>query len=1308
MILSDRPLLKRWLIRSAIGLGIILTLMLGLLWAASGPAGRWAVMHFTDERELPRGLVLDIEGLSGNVLVNPRVERIFVSDARGVFLTVETAALNWNPLALLCGDIDIDRIVAAQIELSRRPVLAPSSGGGGSLPPLRVGAINIHRFILGENVLGEAAVFSIEGEGRIRGSGRLAVDIVRTDIDGDRISGEITWTHEGAIIGEADAFISGTGPIAALLNLEGRDAQLTGQMTGTVDQGSGEARLTLAGEAAASAAFDWQDARWTTQIDADGSAFEAIRSLPFDPQARIRAEGTLSPFRPVLVDADGEGWRVNVTPAGPQRVTASLELSQPIWQALAGDTITIGQAQWSGTIDYASGITADGLLQAANIRAGETAIEEVGGSLLFTRSTGENAIFADLTASQITLPGNAQIDSLPWAGLSVEARQNDGLYVFDALNLTSDLVELNGDVHLDPEGWVLAGDAHLVFLDIAALTGQASGTAMADLRIEHLSGRRLALGARLHGGNILGTDETLAAVLNNAEASLLISSDYDSWQIENLNLESTGAILRGEASGEGESWTASLDAAVNTDLVLANAVIGGGAAIALEVQGEGLSATGDAVISTPRLELAGQSFTEPRLGLDFSFNPDRQAANWQLETLSQYGGLQATGTVERGGRNTVLTLDQGQLDRFGFTGEARLDDDGFTASVDGSDWRFASGEITRIDVTASNRSGDIVITADANGEFRDPFSLSTVAIVTEGQVSTRLTANWSGIPISTADPIVYHFGGETPSLTGRLITGGGETRINWTAEEQLRVAIRDLPSGIIATAAGLPAVDGNINLDLALGYASQRWTGTLDANVSQLLVRRFSNSGAVDLGLTGRLGNNLDLTVSVTGEDLTGGAELVRRGAIGDLRQLGNDAPLSGNIEMSGAIEPLLALVIADSRQIAGAISADLTVSGTVFRPELQGETAISNGRYVSEELGVSISNVNAVARWDNDRLRIERFTASGPGGGELIVSGEGGLGEDGWEATARAEFSNFNAVQRPDLSVIASGTSDVTLTRNGIRITGDVELDRVNARPPEASAPSFAEIEVTEINRPDGSNGQSRRRIPVSLDVRVSADDSIFVSGDAFSTEWRGAWHVTGNPSSPQINGDAILVYGRAFLLNRVFRLVEGRVSLSGPVSSARINLLAQHQREGLTVDARISGMVSSPQLTLTSQPSLPEDEILARLLFDRNSGQLSPLETATIAAQLSGQNLFGIVGGLRRAAGLDRLDFAAGQNGEIVVTGGQQLTDDVYLELESSGSALSSARLEWTLTPDFTLLSRLTGDTQASIALRWRTEYD
>lgn len=1292
---------------SVIAFGTTVTLLLGLVWAATGSPGRWAVMHFAGGSELPRGLILEIDGLSGNVLHRPTVERLTISDVDGIFLTLENIALDWDGFALIRGDIDINEIATTQIELVRQPILTPSAGGGGALPPIRVGAISVSHFLLGEAVIGESASFSIQGEGRMRNNGRLALDILRTDIPGDRISSEVRWLESGEISGSANAFISGSGPIASLLKLDGRDAELSGQMTGTADRGVGEVNMTLAGESAANANFDWQNGRWSTRMDANGNVLEAIRSLPFNPQARIEAEGSLSPLRPDQIIAEGQGWQLNVTPTGAQRADVNISLSQPIWEALAGDSVIIDETRWSGSIDYRSGVLADGILETRNIRFGETSIEALGGSLLFTRSNGQNSIFVDLTATQIALPESAPLSILPWAGLAFEARETSGIYVFDELSLTSDLLELSGDIQLDPEGWVLNGDTSLALLDLSSLTDLASGTASADLRIQSLSQGGVMFEADLHGGDILWLEETLATLLSQTEASARIESDFTNWRVEGLTLDSAGAIVRGEASGEGVNWATTLDAAVNTDLAFGETIIGGGAVIALEAQGESLSAAGNAVISTPSFEIAGRTVTQPRLGLDFIYSRDHQTANWQLETQSEFGSLRTTGALDRSASRTQLTIDEGQFERFGFTGDAELNADGYTATLNGRDWPIPNGELESLNVTASNRTGNIIFTADAVGALRDPFSVSAQAILTDGQVSTDLTADWAGIPISTTHPIVYQFGGETPSLTGRLNTGGGQTRIRWTAEEQLRVAVTGLPAGIIATAATLPAMDGTIDLDLALRYRDDRWSGSIEATGNEFQVRQIRLGSAVDFGLTGRLGDNFDLTLTVTGDDLSGRAELSRGGAISDLRQLADDASLSGAVELSGAIEPLLALAIPDTRQLAGQLSADLIVSGTVFRPELNGETRFANGRYVSEELGVAVDDVNAVAIWENGRLRIESFTATGPRGGELTVSGEGGLGADGWEADANAEFVNFNAVRRPDLSVVVTGNSDINFSRGRASISGDVTLNRIDARPPEASAPSFAEIEVTEVNRADGSDGRPPRRIPVALNVRIRADDGIFVSGEAFSTEWRGDWHVTGSPTAPMINGDAVLVYGRAFLLNRAFRMEEGRVSMSGGISTAEINLLAQHQRDSLTVDARISGPVSSPTLSLSSQPALPEDEILARLLFDRNSGQLSPLETATIAAQLSGQNLFGIVGGLRRAAGLDRLDFAAGENGEVVVTGGRQLTDDVYLELESRGTALSSARLEWTLTPDFTLLSRLTGDTEASVALRWRTEY-
>ena len=1307
MILSERPLLRRWLIRSSITLVAFATLMLGLLWAATGPIGRWAVMHLGDDRELARGLVIEIDGLSGNILHRPRMERLTIRDTGGAFLVLENVAVDWNGLALLGGDIEITRMGAARIDLARRPVLTPSTDRGGNLPSLRIGAVDIPHLSIGENVLGETATFSVEGTGRVRDSGRLALNIVRTDAAGDRIFGELVWSETGTIDGQASAFIAGSGPIGAALMLDGRDAEISGSLSGHFDAGTGELIFILDGQSAAEAEFDWQNGQWTSRIDADGSVLESIRALPFNPRARIEAHGTLSPLRPAGIDADGQGWEIDIAPDGRQRVAASISLLEPVWQTLASDNVRIGQARWSGTIDYSAGITADGVLQMNTIRAGEAVIDTLGGSLLFTRIEGQSSIFSDLTAARIRLPGSTPVSTLPWAGLAVEVRQEGGIYVFNALNLTSDIAELTGDVQLDSNGYVLNGDLRLTLLDISALSDRASGRAVADLGIQSLSANGFVLQTNLRGENIEWRDETLSTLLAEADASARLESDFSSWRIGGLTLDSNAIALRGEAAGENRNWSTTLDAAVNSDLPVSELVIGGGAAIALEAQGEGLDVTGEAVISTPRLEIAGQSFTEPRLGLDFTSTPEQRTASWQLEMLSAYGQVQARGTLEHDSVGLDLVIDQGQVDSYAVTGRASSRANGFSAELNARDWNLPNGRLARLDVTASNRTGALAITTEANGEIRDPFSLTAQTTVDDGDVSTELTADWAGIPVSTTDPIVYRSGGGVPSLTGRLDAGGGEVRVNWTAEEQLQLRISDLQANILATAAALPQMDGAIDMGLDLRFADSRWTGTIAAEAREMRVRETRLGRTVGMALTGELNNDLDLTLTVEGEGLSGQALLQRGGPITGLRQLSGDAPLSGRVGMSGDIQPLLALALPDSRQIAGRLNTDLEVSGSIFRPELRGETRISDGRYVSGELGVTIENVNALAIWEDNRFRIEQFTATGPRGGNLNVSGEGELGEGGLAATGRAEFGNLNAIRRPDLSVIISGHSDVSLTRAGIDVAGEILIDRIDARPPEASAPSFEEIDVTEINHPQGNNGQMTSRIPVSLDIHIRSEDSIFVSGEPFSTEWRGDWHVTGSPSELNINGDAVLVYGRAFLLNRAFRMEEALVSLSGDVRSAEISLLARHQREGLTVEARISGPVSSPELTLSSQPALPEDEILARLLFDRNSGQLSALETATIAAQLSGQNLFGIVGGLRRAAGLDRLDFAAGENGEVVVTGGRQLTDDVYLELESRGTALSSARLEWTLTPDFTLLSRLTGDTEASVALRWRTEY-
>jgi translocation and assembly module TamB len=1306
-MLASRPLLRRWLFRAGGIAAVMIAVAMIAVMAATGPLGRWAVLHYMDGKALPRGLVVELDGLSGNVLHRATLQQVTFRDPDGAFLIVRNLSVQWNSFALINGAFDVEAIGASRIEVLRQPALSPSTAGSGSLPALRIGSIAIAELAMHEDVVGEAATFSLRGQARMQGRGQLEANIVRTDREGDRLQGSLAWTPRGELDGSIEAFISGTGPLGMLLRLNGRNAQLSGRMTGSSGQGSGSALLRIADQDAASTEFDWQDGRWSARIDTDGQLLASIRNLPLGLEAQIHASGTLAPFWPDSIDASGAGWQVMANPLDNQRVRADIVVGQPVWTAFTGTSISLDETRWSGTIDLTSGISADGVLQLQSFTALGTNIEAAGGALLFTRNNGQNAVFADLTATSLAFPDGSPITDLPWMSLAFEAHERDNQYEISRLDMQSDAFALTGDVSIDPDGWVAAADTNLTVNDVSQFTDQATGIASADLRIAEASPAGLRLDLTINGAGLQWPQAQLGQLLRDARLTGQIESNYSDWRVSDIRLTSSGALVQGRANGRGANWSTTLDAAVNGDVAIANATLGGGAAIAVEAQGEGLSAAGSAVLSTPQFSVSGREFQRPRLGLEFEVSRERQSADWQLETQTGFGDLRALGAAERSADRVRIVVDEGQLDTFAFAALGAFDSNEISARVTAQDWQIEQGEISNLELTLVRDDTSTRFTANSTGTIRDPYTLSATATLTDERISTRLNGDWAGIPIETIDPLIYRFADDIPEFHGRLATGSGNVRLRWTAENRLRVTVTDLPADILATAGSLPALDGEVGFDLFLRHDDGQWTGDVTAQAEQLRIRQFRMESAVDFDLSGQLEEGLNLTLNVHSDELAGTARLHREGRVSELEQFRTDAPLTGQISLGGAIEPLLALVLGDTRQLAGELSTELVVSGTTYSPRLSGTTEFHDGRYVSEELGISVTNVSAQADWENGALRIRRFYAEDGRNGVLTATGSGGMSDEGWRADAMLDFTSFNAVRRPDLSIVSTGNAEITLNEQAIRIAGIAILDRIDARPPEASAASFAEIDVTEINRPDGGNGQRRRRIPVTLDYHIRADEGIFVSAESFSTEWRGDWHVTGDPASPDIIGDAHLISGRAVLLNRAFRMEEGQVSLIGDPRTAEINLLARHQRDSITVNARVEGPVASPSLTLSSQPALPQDEILARLLFDRNSGQLSPLETATIAAQLSGQNLFGIVGGLRRAAGLDRLDFATAGNGEIRVTGGQQLTDDVYLELESRGAALSSARLEWTLTPDFSLLSRLTGDTQASIALRWRTEY-
>ena len=150
------------------------------------------------------------------------------------------------------------------------------------------------------------------------------------------------------------------------------------------------------------------------------------------------------------------------------------------------------------------------------------------------------------------------------------------------------------------------------------------------------------------------------------------------------------------------------------------------------------------------------------------------------------------------------------------------------------------------------------------------------------------------------------------------------------------------------------------------------------------------------------------------------------------------------------------------------------------------------------------------------------------------------------------------------------------------------------------------------------------------------------------------------------------------------------------------------------------LQGPALDPKVTLSSEPALPQDEILSRLLFGTSAARITPMQGLRLAAAVQELQGGGVVSGaltkFRRAIGVDTLDLqstestdAAGETTqETSARVGKYVTDKVYLEVERGVTDnTSKARVQVDLTPNLSVGSTVDDQSQTGVGVQWRYDY-
>jgi translocation and assembly module TamB len=141
--------------------------------------------------------------------------------------------------------------------------------------------------------------------------------------------------------------------------------------------------------------------------------------------------------------------------------------------------------------------------------------------------------------------------------------------------------------------------------------------------------------------------------------------------------------------------------------------------------------------------------------------------------------------------------------------------------------------------------------------------------------------------------------------------------------------------------------------------------------------------------------------------------------------------------------------------------------------------------------------------------------------------------------------------------------------------------------------------------------------------------------------------------------------------------------------VSNPAIHFVATSTANNTVATLTISGTAQAPKITLSSQPELPQDQILALLLFQSTTGSLTPLQAATIAsglAQISGAggNLANPLAGLQNALGLDQRGVGSSASGSPTLQAGRYIGRRLYVGMQQgTGGTGGQAVVQYRLTP-------------------------
>ena len=967
--------------------------------------------------------------------------------------------------------------------------------------------------------------------------------------------------------------------------------------------------------------------------------------------AKLTAAGSLGGAGPVLTDA-----KVTLEPlelaftgsAAPKSVQGALRLERlnlAAFSGLAGRPLS-GSAVLDATID------AD-------------------------PSTRRIALDLDGTSKAIHT-GIAQIDGFFAADSRLKGSVSlaeDGRIAFDGLTLAARGLDVAVDGAIEQAAADLT--ARVKLTDLKQLDPRVSGAANADLRF---TGGLDALG--LTGTVSIPAGDAMGKPIENLALTVDLT---DLTHFPGGTLALNGKLAGKPASG-GAKLTSLADGSRRLDdLDLAIGGVRAEGAAALAASG---LVDGKITIAASNLaDLSALILTDIAGKLDATVVLDGSNGAQRLDIDAKAQNVEVAG-------NRIASADI----------DARIVDLSGTPVIDGkavlAGVRAGGQEIERATVTAKSAGTATDVTLDTamlGSSIDAKARISPAGSDTNIRLDAlRISRAGTNVTLSAPANITIAKGGVSIDRLA-LATGDGRATLTGRAGEtlDLDLDLRNLPLSLASLVAPTLDMRGTLSGTARITGSAAAPAGDYDLRVAKLTNNDIARAGLgpFDISARGRLGGGrvgVEATInapSVSGLTINGSVPI----AAGDL-----DLTIKGAIDLAIANTALAT----SGGNLRGKAVIDAALGGPTTAPRASGTIRVSGASYNDSLNGIALSNINAVLTGSDRAVTVSSFSAQTIQGGRIVGKGNVALDPaQGFPAAVEVTLQNATVVSSDLMRLVADGKINIegpVATRP--KIAGQINVRSLDINIPDKLSGGIDPLDVRHVN--DGRDKSTtakggmrakaqerasatarKKAAPASpfvadLDLKISAPNGVFVRGMGMDAEFGGDLTLRGTTAEMVTLGAFTLRRGRFSVVGRQLTFTDGTITFNGSLDP-ELNLKADTAGGDVIASIIVTGNASAPEVSFTSTPTLPQDEVIARLLFGRSISTLTAgqaLQVAQTVAQFTGGGP-GVVDSIRRSLGVDALNIGTDETGKGGQIGaGKRLNDKVYVGVQQGTSPDSS----------------------------------